>query len=426
MQKFTRWSAILVVLMLILAACSNNAGESTEPSDGASQPAASGGGTAVDCETVEFGCVEIAEGDPLVIGTALVITGANESLGLDSQYGAEVARTMKPEIAGHEVEFNHQDDGCSAEGGTAAARALVSAENIAAVIGTSCSGAGIPAAEILSAEGIMLVSPSNTAPSLTAPDTHEPFYARTAHNDSIQGAAMAQYVCEVLGLETAATIDDGSPYADQLAAVFAESFPEECGGTITAEEAVTVGDTDFSGVLGNIAADSPQFLYFPIFVAEGALITQQARETAGLEDTILAGADGILTPDWLEAAGPAAEGAVLSGPDLAFAGDFYEDEFLPAYTEVSGEDAPISVFHAHSFDAYNMLAAAIEEVAFDEDGTTFIPRGALRDAFMATEGFEGITGTLTCDENGDCADAKISVSEVQDVDGELEFVRVWP
>ena len=183
----------------------------------------------------------------------------------------EVANSLRPEIAGHEVEFNHQDDGCSAEGGTAAARALVSEENIAGVIGTSCSSAGIPSAEILSAEGILLVSPSNTAPSLTAPETHEPFYARTAHNDSIQGLAMATFVCEVLGLTTAATIDDGSPYADQLAAVFAESFPSECDGTITAEEAITVGDTDFSGVLENIAADSPEFLYFPIFVAEGAL-----------------------------------------------------------------------------------------------------------------------------------------------------------
>ncbi len=37
-----------------------------------------------------------------------------------------------------------------------------------------------------------------------------------------------------------------------------------------------------------------------------------------------------------------------------------------------------------------------------------------------------MTGTLTCDENGDCADAKISVSEVQEVDGELKFVRIWP
>ncbi len=428
MQKYMRWSAALVVLMLVLAACQGGGGgESPAESDAASQPAESGDGgggtgTAADCEADEFGCIELAEGDPLTIGTALVITGANESLGLDSQYGAEVARTLKPEIAGHEVEFNHQDDGCSTEGGTAAARALLSEENIAAVIGTSCSSAGIPAAEILSAEGIMLVSASNTAPSLTAPETHEPFYARTAHNDSIQGAAMAQFVSEVLGLTTAATIDDGSAYADQLAAVFAQSFAEEYGGTITAEEAVSVGDTDFSGVLGNIAADAPEFLYFPIFVAEGALITQQARDTAGLEDTILGGADGILTPDWLEAAGDAAEGAVLSGPDLAFSGDFYESEFLPAYTEVSQEDAPVSVFHAHAYDAYNMLAQAMEEVAFTEDGTTYIPRTALRDAFFSIEGFEGVTGTLTCDENGDCADAKISVSEVQNG----EFVRIWP
>jgi branched-chain amino acid transport system substrate-binding protein len=427
MQKYMRWSAILVALMIVLAACQGDGGATDAPSESAvSSPGGSPGGGGDDpaavCEADEFGCVELAEGDPLTMGTALVITGPDETLGLDSQYGVEVARTMRPEIAGHEVEFNHQDDGCNTEGGTAAARALLSEENIVAVIGTSCSSAGIPAAEILSAEGIMLVSASNTAPSLTAPETHEPFYARTAHNDSIQGAAMAQFVCEELGLTTAATIHDGSAYADQLAAVFRDEFTSQCGGEITAEEAIGPEDTDFSGVLGNIAADSPEFLYYPIFVAAGALVTQQARETAGLEDTILAGSDGIFTPDWLEASGDAAEGAFLSGPDLAFAGDFYEAEFLPAYTEVSGEEEPISVFHAHAYDAYNMLADAIEAVAITDGGTTYIPRTALRDAFMATDGHEGITGSLTCDENGDCADARISVSEVQNG----EFVRVWP
>jgi branched-chain amino acid transport system substrate-binding protein len=423
MQKYMRWSAILVALLLVLAACQpDDGGEASEEPDGSAAPTTGG---EVDCETVEFGCYEVAEGDPIVIGTALVITGANESLGLDSQYGAEVAREMRPEIAGHTVEFNHQDDGCAAEGGTAAATALVS-EGVAAVIGTSCSSAGEPAAEITSAEGILMVSPSNTAPSLTAPETHQPFYARTAHNDEIQGAAMAQFVCEVLQLSTAATIDDGSPYADQLANVFARSFEEQCGGTITAEEAVTVGDTDFSGVLGNIAADAPEFLYFPVFVAEGALITQQAKDTAGLEDTVLGGADGYFTPDWLDATGDDALGHYNSGPDLDFAGDFYADEFLPAYTEVSGEDAPISVFHAHAFDAYNMIADAIESVAFEADGTTYIPRQALRDAFFATSGYEGITGSLTCDEDGDCADARISVSQVVEGDDGLEWERIWP
>ena len=44
-----------------------------------------------------------------------------------------------------------------------------------------------------------------------------------------------------------------------------------------------------------------------------------------------------------------------------------------------------------------------EEVAVEtEDGGLQIPRTALRDALFATEGFEGITGTLSCNELGDC------------------------
>lgn len=417
MQKYMRLSGVLVVLALILVACGSS-GTST-----AASAAPSGGtGSTADCDADPFGCIEIAEGDPIIIGTILVTSGANETLGTDSRIGVEVAQAMRPEIAGHEVELNNQDGQCNAEGGTAAANALINVEGLAGIVGTSCSGAGVPAAEVTSGKGIMLISPSNTAPSLTAPDTHQPFYARTAHNDKVQGAAMAQFACEELGAKSAATIHDGSPYAQQLQAVFAQSFQDTCGGTITAQDAVTVGQPDFSGLLGNIAADSPDLIYYPIFTAEGALITQQARETAGLEDTDLAGADGMLNSDWLSTTGDAAEGVYLSGPDLEFTGDFYESTFLPKYREISGLSEPTSVFHAHAFDAYNILADAIEKVAFTADGTTYIPRSKLRDAVLATKDFAGVTGTLTCDENGDCADAKISVSQVQNG----EFVRIWP
>ena len=89
---------------------------------------------------------------------------------------------------------------------------------------------------------------------------------------------------------------------------------------------------------------------------------------------------------------PRTEGMYLSGPRTSpSAVDYYESEFLPAYREVSGEDEPISVFHAHAFDAYNMLADAIEEVAISgDDGTPYIPRTALKDAF-----FEPLTTRVT-------------------------------
>jgi branched-chain amino acid transport system substrate-binding protein len=284
------------------------------------------------------------------------------------------------------------------------------------VIGTSCSSAALGVADtIFSEAGISIVSPSNTGPALTEEATHQPFYLRTAHNDKIQGAAVANFAFNELGVTSAATIHDGSPYADGLQAVFAETF-ESLGGTITKQEAIQVGDTDFNSVLTDIAADSPEFLYFPIFVAEGGLITQQARTIEGLADTVLAGSDGMFTPDWIQAAGAEnADGVYISGPDLAaFAGDtdFYNGEFLPAYNEAYGE--PQSVFHAHAFDAVGMVLTAIESVSIEDGDTLFIPRTALKDALFATDGYPGITGNLTCDELGDCQpSATIAVVTVE-------------
>jgi branched-chain amino acid transport system substrate-binding protein len=419
-----RWSAFLAVFVLVLAACDTGGDASTAPSAGAT---GGGGGSATEvCDADPFGCVEIPDGDPITLGTALVITGPDASLGLDSQHGATVAVNLRGEVLGHEVELNNQDDGCSADGGTSAANLLRSLPEIVAVIGTSCSSAGVPAAQILSEAGILLVSPSNTAPSLTDPATHEEFYARTAHTDKIQGAAMAQFACEELQVTTAATVHDGSPYAEQLQQVFVDEFAALCEGETTAQEAVTPEQDDFASLLSSIATSNdgaaPEFFYYPIFTAAGSLLTQQAASTAGMEDTILAAADGVFNPDFLAAAGDAAEGMFLSGPDLAFSGDFYESQFLPEYEAVSGVAEPLSVFHAHAYDAVNMVLDAIEDSAIQENGVTYVPRTGLRDAFFAITGYEGITGTLACDENGDCADAKISVSEVQDGD----FVRIWP
>jgi branched-chain amino acid transport system substrate-binding protein len=403
--SYARWFILISALTLLGAACAQQA------TDG-------GGGDGQDVETIcnedEFGCVEIGPDDPITIGTLLVITGENASLGQDSQNGTVLAVDYfgtdewpgeeGGTILGHPVEFNHQDDGCSAEGGQAGATALRAEEQVVAVVGTSCSSAALGVADqILSEEGIALISPSNTGPDLTAEETHEDFYLRTAHNDLLQGAAVAQFAFEEEGLQTASTIHDGSPYADGLQQAFADAF-SGLGGEILAQEAVQVGDTDFQPLLTDLAADSPEALYFPIFVAEGGLITQQARETAGLEDTVLMGSDGMFTPDWIEAAGPEnAEGVFISGPDLtAFANpEFYDGEFLPAYEDKFGEE-PQSVFHAHSFDAMMMITAAIEEAAIEgDDGSLTIPRTALKDALYATD-FAGITGQISCNETGDC------------------------
>jgi len=376
-------------------------------------------GPSYECED-SLGCVSYAEGDPVRIASALVISGPNTDLGTDSQYGVEIAMDFKGELFGHTIELQAEDDGCSAEGGQTAGQKIVSDPTIVAVVGTSCSGAGVPMSEVISEAGYAMVSPSNTAPSLTDPDqAWKPGYLRTAHNDTVQGRAMAEFAINELGVTTAAAIHDGDPYTEGLAAVFAAAF-EELGGTITTFTAVNKGDTDMKPVLNAIAVDSPEFLYYPVFTAEGGFLTKQAKEVAGLENTILSAADGMISAAAIEAIGEAGEGMYFSGPDLSFSGEIY-DRFITTYVEKYGSE-PISVFHAHSFDAANMIFACIEKVGLDDGGTLHIGRQALRDCLYATSGFSGITGTLTCNEYGDCADPKISVSQLQS----SEYVRIWP
>jgi len=410
MRKRTWFALVALVgaLALITAACAQEEGGGTTGPTGGTAT-----GPAADCESDPFGCVNVGAGEPITVGTLLAISGDVAFLGLDSQHGVELAVDYLDgafdgkggQIAGHDVNLVNEDDGCSAEGGQAGATKLAADPQMVAVIGTSCSSAALGVADqILADKGIMLISPSNTNPNLTAEGVWTGWYARTAHNDKIQGAIVADFAYDELGARTAATINDESPYADALAAVFRQVF-ESKGGTITAAEAIQSTDTDFKPLLTSIGQQSPDVLYFPDFNPACALITKQAADVPGLKDTALIGSDGCADPSYTETAGAAADGAYLSQPDTsAFQqGDFYQNEFLPAYRELVGDD-PTAAFHAHAFDAFMILAQAIEQVAIEGgDGSISIPRTALKDAVLATSGHQGITGTITCNATGDCA-----------------------
>jgi len=380
---------------------------------------------AFEC-TDALGCVDVKPGEPVHIAYAMAVAGANEALGIDSRNGAELAVDDKGgQVLGHDIKFDGEDEGCSAEGGQAAGTKLSADPTIVAVIGTSCSSAARVAIPLMSNAGFSIISASNTAPDLTEPgnENNYPGYLRTAHNDTVQGAAAAKFAYEKQGYRKAATIHDGSLYADKLQQVFAEEF-KRLGGEITSQEAVDPAATDMGPVLTRIAAGAPELIYFPIFLPAGGFIVRQAKETAGLENTALMGADGLFSPDVVEAAGDAVQGFMVSSPDFTAFGSTYAEKFVPAYEAKFGS-TPISIFHAHAYDAMNLILGAIEKVAVqDADGTLHIPRQALRDALYATKDYQGLTGNLTCTPTGDCADPKIAVYTYSA--GQYPPEKIWP
>jgi len=409
--------SVLVIASMALASCGTPPAPATDapaPTEAMATDAPAAG--PYECSDA-LGCVTIAPDEPVHVAYWGVLSGADGSLGEDSKRGVEIAiDDMGGKFHDHDILLTTEDAGCTPEGGATAAAKLATDTSLVGLIGSSCSDETVGGIAAITAAGLTTISPSNTRPLLSDPARGPDYagYARTAHSDAFQGKAVAEFAYNFLGARKAATLHDGSAYAQALQQVFADNFVA-LGGEIVAQEAVAKDATDMKPVLTTIAAAGPDFFYYPVFVAVGGYVTAQIRDVAGLETVAIAGSDGIFTADLLKGGGANTKGMYLSSPDFsAFTGDYAG--FIAKHEAKYG-GSTLSTFHAHAYDAANILFAALEKVAVvGEDGTINVPRGALREAIFATKDFAGITGNLSCSPSGDCGAPVIAVYEIMNSD----------
>lgn len=368
----------------------------------------------------------IPAGEPIHIVFWGVLSGPDSALGIDAQRGVEIAVDDRPELLGHDIELTSEDGLCTPEGGNTAATRIAADVTVVGLVGSVCSDETVGGIELITNAGLTTISPSNTRPALTDPTRADMFdgYLRTAHNDLFQGAKAAEFAYNVLGSRRAATIHDNSSYAQALQQVFADEFTA-MGGEITIQTVLT--DQNATSVLETVAPTTPDLIYYPVFTAPFGYITAAVRDVPGLEEVDLMAADGSFSAAAIEAGGENSLGAYLSSPDTRQFPGGYAD-FLTKH-EAKYNENPLQTFHAHGYDATNLLFDAIEAVAVENaDGSLTIPLGPLRDAIYATAGFEGITGTLECGDFGDCGAPAIGVYEItqENVDGAWPPTAIYP
>jgi branched-chain amino acid transport system substrate-binding protein len=378
--------------------------------------------------TDPIGVIRVPTGAPIEIGGYWVLSGPDTALGLDEKRGVQVAiHDIGDKLLGHPIQFHAEDSQCDAEGGQTAATKLASIPRMVIVLGPACSSAATPGAPILWQAGIVDIGTACTAPSLTAPDRKPGYdgFARTIFSDNDQGASDANYLFHVMKFRTAVAIQDGSPYADQLAHVFANAFTK-FGGKVFSIEGVTPTEVDMHPVLTRIASEKPQVVYMPIFVAASAQILRQSKQVPGLEHTMIYGGGALMAPDMIEAAGPSVVGFHIGYPDISptALGKTYP-HLVSEYKKMFGE-APISGYHANAYDAAMLAFKAIETVAkTDAAGNLYIGKKALRDAVFATK-FDGASGPIACDAYGECAKFKPAVYEFTNADPKTFKIGVNP
>lgn len=434
MKRISSLIAILIIALFALTACGGTAQEETPtqapaPTEAAAEPteepmAEPAGlldGMSME-ELMDAGYVVIEPGAPIRIGASVALTGPIPDPGRDIANGAEIAiddLNAMGGLNGHMFELDLQDGACDGDAGTTVANRFASDPSIVAVSGGTCSGETFGLTPVLQQARIPFVSPSATNPDVTNAECD--ICNRVALSDALQGATDAAYVYNDLGLTTVAVMHDSSDYGLGLAQVFNDDFIA-LGGTVVAFEGVQVGDTDFRAPLTNVATNAPELIFFGGYATEAALIVTQMKEV-GLENALFFSDDGAFTQQYLTAAGAAAEGSYASfvaGDDVAELNDVFDAKYMEKYG-LSPDD--LGPFHGQSYDTVQVIADAIARVAKTDDageGYLLINREELIKAIRETAGLQGMTGTLTCNEIGECGAGGIQIFQVQNG----EFVQV--
>jgi len=362
-------------------------------------------------------CVHVAAGEEIKIGVLQALSGKVAPLGEDQVRGIHLALDRRHgSLLNHAVALQLENTGCTGEGGANAVLKIIADPQTVAILGTTCSGAAVTASQAMSDAGMTMVSGNNSAPYLTAiagrqAPNWQPGYFRTAPNEESSGKAAALFAFQRLGVHTAATINDGDIYTRGLTEGFEKAF-EEAGGRIVLSTSINKGDKEMQPVLTAVLNSKAQLLFFPLFQPEGNYILLQARKTPGFDHITLMSDGALIESSFIEDVQSQARGMYFvgpagpDGPAVDSLADAYQEKF---------KTPPATSYYLSAYDAADLLLTALEKVAVREpDGALHIGRQALRDALYATRGFKGVTGSLTCDRFGDCANPVFNVLRLED------------
>jgi branched-chain amino acid transport system substrate-binding protein len=305
---------------------------------------------------------------------------------------------------GRQIQLVIRDDAADGERAIVIANEFVANPDIVAVIGHITSGATLAAAGIYNAAENPLLELSPTASSPLISDAGE-WTFRVCPSDLEHGPALAAWATQ-LGARSANVMYANDAYGRGVLESFIAAY-RRGGGRIVGSDPFLPTFVEQAGFLDpyieRAVSHRAEALVIGGLATEAIEVITSARRL-GFRGPIL-GADGLLG---VEEAGAVAEGVYVSTPFLPDMPAPATQQFVAAYRERFGV-AP-DAYAALTYDALKLLARAIGEAGPD--------RRELRDRVAGVgrehAAFEGVTGRIAFDENGDVADKPVVIGVVRD------------
>ncbi len=337
---------------------------------------------------------------PLRIGVAGPFS---DSVGAPMRRAAELAVAeinKNGGVGGREIELVLRDDYGDPDSAVMVATELVDA-GVVAVIGHVYSGTTLVTAPVYNAAHIVQISPSSSAPRVTEAGAYT---FRTCPSDLQQGEALARYTAERLGLRRGTILYLNDEYGRGMRQTFAREF-SRMGGVIEEIDPYLGEAPDVSSYIERLARrGSTQFVFLGGYRGEAEVALRIAR-ARGVKVPFLGG-DAL---EGIERAGALAEGSYVSNAYLASFDTPRNREFVKAYSSRYPRALPPNQPAAATYDIVYLLRDALAQTPKDGE--------ALRD-LVAKIGrtappFEGVTGEIAFDENGDVPRQRVIIGRVE-------------
>lgn len=334
---------------------------------------------------------------PVRIGFMTDLSGPAAPYGTEIEKGARMAVN---EIDNNNLDVVFEDTRCSGSDATSIMNKFINIDNISITGGTVCSNVTLAIAPIAESNEIIHLSTGASSPDLS--DAGD-YIFRLWPSDDLEASVLAEYSVNDLSLDSASILYVDSEFSVALREAFAQMFETE-GGEIISSESFASDATDFRTQLTKLKQDSPEGLYIISNPEQLPAIIQQTREL-NIESTLLS-------------YGPAveAEGVMDSFPasaSLYYAHPNQEDSetFAQKYEQSHGEKPGLGA--SVGYDTLTLLYEAVRSCG-DSD------TDCVRDYLYSIDNYQGASGSITIDENGD---VQIPSSVKRFSQGEVEVLE---
>ncbi|SDR34308.1 ABC transporter substrate-binding protein [Natronobacterium texcoconense] len=375
----------------------------------------------------------------LRLGVLLPTSGDLESLGVPMRDSAVLPVEQVEDDVSFEFDVQVEDTETSPSAGIDAATRLVDAE-YPMVTGPASSGATLQATQqVLIPHRIASCSPSATTPTITALNDIGLVY-RTAVSDTLQARVLADRAATDLDHERAATLYVNNDYGWQLSQAFTQAFETDHDGAVTTQVPFEEARNSYADELERAREDDPTLLVVVGYPESGAQLFDDFAATGGEEDVLVT--DGLHDGGLHDAVDHSLEGIRGTVPLSDGPGT---EEYLEIL-EDHGHEPELRTFAGHSYDATAVLLLANAyagqndgqaianaiDVVTTRPGRPVSPANLAEGLELAGEGeqvvYEGVSGPIEFDENGDTVAATFEYWEYDDeADGgirEIERVSV--